>query len=71
MIEKHESYLFRLQEWYLNQCDGVWERKFGIKIDNIDNPGWSIRIDLIDTSLEKKEFQDVRMEMTENNWILC
>jgi hypothetical protein len=35
-----------LQEWYLEQCDREWEHEYGIKIGTLDNPGWTITIDL-------------------------
>ncbi|MBS1509569.1 MAG: immunity 53 family protein [Bacteroidetes bacterium] len=35
-----------LSEWYQKKCDGDWEHYYGIKIETIDNPGWSVIIDL-------------------------
>jgi hypothetical protein len=63
--------LLRLQKWYTTQCNGDWEYRFGIRIDTIDNPGWSIRIDLTDTKLENEKWEDVRIDISEDNWILC
>lgn len=40
-----------LSEWYKSNCDGDWEHYYGIKIDTIDNPGWKVDIDLVDTYL--------------------
>lgn len=42
-------------------CNGDWEHTYGIKIDNIDNPGWRLEVDLSDTPLygilsDKKDF---------------
>ena len=34
-----------LQEWYLSQCDGMWEHGYGISIDTLDNPGWKVVVD--------------------------
>lgn len=45
-----------IQEWYKSNCDGYWEHMYGVKIDTLDNPGWIVHIDLIDTPLEQKEF---------------
>ncbi len=45
-----------LQSWYANHCDGVWEHTSGVRIDTIDNPGWSLKVDLIGTELEHREF---------------
>jgi hypothetical protein len=50
----------KLQAWYVLQCNGAWEHEYGISIDTMDNPGWSVSIDLTDTSLEKKVFKEVR-----------
>jgi Immunity protein 53 len=35
----------RLQNWYASKCDGEWEHGEGVKINSLDNPGWSIEID--------------------------
>ena len=41
-----------LQDWYLEQCDGNWEHENQIKIYTLDNPGWTIKIDLKDLDIE-------------------
>ena len=48
--------LIWLQNWYKQQCDGCWEHLYGIEIGNLDNPGWTVKIDLSDTSYEDKDF---------------
>jgi len=48
-----------LQAWYHAQCNGDWEHTYGIKIETLDNPGWSVRIDLTDTLLEGRAFDAV------------
>lgn len=63
--------LERLQEWYSFQCDGDWEHYCGISIDNLDNPGWMVTIDLQETEVENKSFQEVKVERSENDWIIC
>ena len=60
-----------LQEWYLAQCNGKWEHEFGIEIGTLDNPGWSVTIDLIGTECEKKSFKKIKNLITEHNWIYC
>lgn len=47
----------RVQNWYLQQCNGDWEHSFGITIETLDNPGWWIKIDLEGTSLENAIFE--------------
>lgn len=48
-----------LMEWYLSQCDEDWEHQYGVKIDTLDNPGWSLTVDLKDTLLEGRTFTPV------------
>lgn len=42
-----------------------------IKIYTVDNPGWSIRIDLLETSLENEIFNRLQIERTESDWLIC
>lgn len=71
------SSLLQLQQWYAAQCDGDWEHSFGVSIDTLDNPGWTIRIDLKGTPLESRLFQPHRLGVGENtepedqNWMSC
>ena len=60
-----------LQEWYFSNCDGDWEHTCGVEIDTLDNPGWSIIIDLEDTDLENKSFEGKDLERSEDDWIFC
>jgi len=69
--------LNQLQKWYYSQCNGDWEHGYGIKIDTLDNPGWSIKIDLHGTELENKAFQEHSYgmgkdaETSGDNWLIC
>ena len=63
--------LVRLQRWYAAQCDSHWEHAYGIKIDTLDNPGWSITIDLEGTSLEGLIFDKMSIERSETDWLVC
>ncbi|MBI1927369.1 immunity 53 family protein [Candidatus Poribacteria bacterium] len=60
-----------LQNWYFQQCDDNWEHNYGIKIDTLDNPGWSVEIDLTDTDLEFEPFERVEVEYSEQDLIHC
>jgi Immunity protein 53 len=60
-----------LQDWYLSNCNEDWEHTYGIKIDTLDNPGWSVFIDLDETPMENVVFQSLSLERTENDWIFC
>jgi hypothetical protein len=66
-----QSPIQELQKWYRAQCDGDWEHQFGIKIGTLDNPGWSVRIELMATSLEGKPFQPMSNLEHQRNWIDC
>lgn len=57
-----------MQKWYRNQCNDEWEHSFGISIDNIDNPGWKVEIDLKDTALQNKILERKLIENSETDW---
>ncbi len=57
-----------LQQWYSHQCDGDWEHENGIRIETLDNPGWSISIDLIGTELEGLEVPYTVQELSLEIW---
>lgn len=61
--------LRRLQEWYASQCDGDWEHEHGLRIETLDNPGWSVEIDLADSELELATYTPVNDRMSEREWI--
>ena len=71
MTENPNSLLDWLQEFYLSECDGQWEHGVGYTISTLDNPGWSVDFDLEATSLENKEFNSVKFERAENDWVHC
>ena len=53
------STLKEVERWYASQCDGDWEHMYGVEIGTIDNPGWTVRIDLHETDLEGLPFEAV------------
>lgn len=58
-----------LQEWYAGRCDGDWEHAFGISIDTLDNPGWSLSIDLSGSALAGRGIVDrVAVDRTPTDW---
>lgn len=68
--------LGQLEQWYLRQCNDEWEHRYGIEIQTLDNPGWSVRIDLTGTDCEDRHFIAVRDgEIVDNTtpdvWIDC
>lgn len=65
------AHIALLEEWYMAQCNGVWEHRYGITIETIDNPGWSVSIDLADTELQGKPFVPVERMASESSWLHC
>lgn len=61
--------LEELQEWYAAQCDGDWEHDHGIRISTLDNPGWSLSINL--AGMEGRAFAAMQVDRTETDWIHC
>ncbi len=60
-----------LQQWYQIHCDGDWEHGSGIHLGTIDNPGWSLTINLEDTELENKRFLQVDINRSDKDWVFC
>ena len=60
--------LIGLEKWYQDQCNGDWEHHFGIKIETIDNPGWSISIDTIDTNNILDDSDWKYFEESQDDW---
>ena len=60
-----------LQQWYLSHCNGDWEHQYGISIENLDNPGWHLTVDLVGTELQWREFKELAIERTSEDWVRC
>jgi hypothetical protein len=60
-----------IQKWYASNCDGQWEEEYGVKIETLDNPGWSVSVDLFETNLEGVEFSSFKKDDSEESWIDC
>jgi hypothetical protein len=58
-----------LQQWFARQCNGDWEHQFGIRIDTLDNPGWIVDIDLVETELEEVYEGRIDRTRSETDWI--
>ena len=63
--------LKRLELWYESHYNGDWEHEHGIRIDTLDNPGWTVDIALTGTGLENKFFKPMKTQRSEANWIHC
>src|SRR5262249_14404082 len=57
-----------LQAWYATQCNGEWEHGYGLEIETIDNPGWSVKIDLNGTSLTDRHYERQAIHRSEHDW---
>lgn len=66
-----DAALFVLEEWYASHLDGEWEHSFGVEISTLDNPGWSVVIDLNCTLLESRQMPPIRIERSETDWFEC
>lgn len=54
-----------LSHWYTSQCDGDWEHGYGITIETLDNPGWSITVDI--DLLPVGDLEPIPWQYFENN----
>jgi hypothetical protein len=70
-VKIYMSILNWLEEWYESNCDGDWEHAFGVEIRTLDNPGWRVRLCLIDTIYEGIIFRDIKIEREDNDWVYC
>jgi len=57
-----------LTGWYASNCNRDWEHTYGISIGTLDNPGWSMIIDLTDTPLEGRQLTEISMSNSDNDW---
>jgi len=63
--------LQRLAVWYSSHCDGDWEHDWRVRIGTVDNPGWSIDVNLVDTFSHPLELERVRVERSSADWCSC
>jgi hypothetical protein len=69
MAEEPRDPLQHLQRWYLRQCDGEWEHSYGLTLSTLDNPGWSLRIDVAETNLAGQIRGWDKVERPEHDWL--
>jgi len=66
------STIERLARWYEGNCNGDWEHSFGMAIGTLDNPGWSVSVDLDETPLAQRPFDEVKDRYEdESDWMRC
>jgi hypothetical protein len=63
--------LSRLAEWFEEQCNGDWEHGPGVTISTLDNPGWSLKVNLRGTAAEYLVFEEVNIDHGESDWLRC
>lgn len=57
-----------LQKWYRDHCDGEWEHQYGLSIGTLDNPGWSVKIDLSYAELKGLKVPYTLHENSDDDW---
>lgn len=58
-----------VQAWYATQCDGDWEHGQGIRIGTLDNPGWSVSIELSGTRWATQPLPPIQRHRSEHDWV--
>lgn len=64
------SLITKLSSWYYSQCNGDWEHSWGVKLTTLDNPGWSLSVNLTDTDLALAVLPESEEHRTDNDWIV-
>ncbi|MGW1489962.1 immunity 53 family protein [Streptomyces sp. NPDC002402] len=59
-----------LQRWYESQCDGDWEHEWGVRIETLDNPGWTMRINLAETLLAGRTYGRTEFRRSNSDWVM-
>ncbi|TCQ16656.1 immunity protein 53 of polymorphic toxin system [Rhizobium sp. PP-CC-3G-465] len=59
----------RLCAWFQRHSFGDWHEDHGIIIDTLDNPGWSLKIDLEGTELCDRQFSEIELNRSERDWL--
>jgi len=49
----------------------IGEHQFGVSIGTLDNPGWTVSIDLHGTDLENHTFQTIEDLSPGQDWVKC
>lgn len=60
-----------LCKWYLRTCDGYWEHQYGIEILSLDNPGWSVKIELEETAYSQLADLSFVVDNSADDWVKC
>jgi len=60
-----------LDNWYQQQCNGVWEHQQGVRLRPLDSPGWLLTINLAGTSAVNARPQQLRLDTQGGGWLAC
>ncbi|MCX4973243.1 immunity 53 family protein [Streptomyces sp. NBC_00620] len=60
-----------MEQWYQAQCDGDWEHEWGVRIETLDNPGWTVRIDLEETALSGRPCLSTDVQRSDSDWVMA
>jgi len=60
-----------LLEWWQKQCDGEWEREFGLTVQSMADPGWIVKVDLAYTNYNLTKFKPVSTKSSDADWMEC
>ena len=58
----------KLCTWYANQSPDDWQE---VRIVTIDNPGWSLKVDLEGTALSPKPFAEIRRDSSDTDSLVA
>lgn len=61
----------QLQSWFVDMCDGDWEHDSRVKLESLDNPGWSLSVNLADTPGGPFAMNRVDVAESELRWWSC
>lgn len=48
-----------------------WNPSNGVIIHTLDNPGWRLWVKINETNLSKANFEKIKIDRTEHDWICC
>ena len=60
-----------LESWYQQQCNGEWEHRQGVHLEQLEKPGWLLTINLTGTSAVNARPQQLRLETRGGGWLAC
>ncbi len=60
-----------LLKWLETQYKGSWQGQRMVDMGTLDNPGWILKINIDQTTLQNQPFLKLKIDRTEHNWIAC